>query len=50
MSTLYDQMTREPLFEQGQEYTLRQFIKIARNQQKVRKPTKVTTTSVKVLN
>ena len=30
MSTLYDEMTREPLFEQGQEYTLRQFIKIAK--------------------
>ena len=30
MSTLYDEMTREPLFNQGEPYTLRQFIKIAK--------------------
>ena len=29
-SMLYDAETREPLFEQGKEYTLRQFIKIAK--------------------
>ena len=27
---LYDEMTREPLFNQGEPYTLRQFIKIAK--------------------
>ena len=27
---LYDEMTREPLFDQGEPYTLRQFIKIAK--------------------
>ena len=30
MSTLLDAETREPLFEQGEPYTLRQFIKIAK--------------------
>ena len=30
MSTLLDEITREPLFEQGEPYTLRQFIKIAK--------------------
>tara|TARA_B100001057_G_scaffold337901_1_gene338675 strand:- start:1017 stop:1883 length:867 start_codon:yes stop_codon:yes gene_type:complete len=30
MSTLLDRETREPLFEQGEPYTLRQFIKIAK--------------------
>ena len=30
MSTLYDEITREPLFEQDTPYTLRQFIKIAK--------------------
>lgn len=30
MSTLYDEISREPLFEQGEPYTLRQFVKIAK--------------------
>ena len=37
MSTLLDEITREPLFEQGEPYTLRQFIKIAKKSQEGKK-------------
>ena len=37
MSTLLDEITREPLFEQGDDYTLRQFIKIAKKSQEGKK-------------